>query len=101
MRNLVSFSLVFILIFSAGGYIMGMTVPDAIQKMIDGGEFKAAQAALEKEAQKEGLTEKQKKSLLFEVERLNRIPYDFRLTEEDVLQRLQESIPDATMDDVT
>lgn len=101
MRNLVSLSLVIILIFSAGGIVMGKTIPDSIQKMIDDGEYKAAQAALEKEAQKEGLTEKQKKALLFESERLNRIPYDFRLTEEDVLQRLQESIPDATMDDVT
>ena len=79
---------------------MAVQIPESIQNLIDQGEYSSARSALEEAAENPELTETEKKFLLFEAERLRRIPLDFSLTAEDALEQIQKDIPDATMEDV-
>ena len=83
-----------------GGMIMASEIPKDIQKLIDQGEYGKARKALEKASEKKGISDSGRRSLLFEAERLRRIPIDFKLTTDDVLRQIKKDIPDATMEDV-
>lgn len=94
-------SVIFLLcILIVGGTAMGRDIPREIENMIAMGQYTKAREELKKMAEKEGVSEERRKELLFEAERLRRIPFDFRLMAEDVLEQIREDIPDATMEDV-
>jgi transglutaminase-like putative cysteine protease len=91
--------LIFI-IFQMGGLVMAKNIPEIIRNMIDSGRYKEATEALKKEAEKKNVSEKDKKELLFEVERFSRIKIDFTLKIDEVLEQIREQIPEATMEDI-
>jgi len=90
----------FIFYLFLGGGAMGAVIPDAIQKMIDRGEFTRAREALRDAAEDMALPENDRQDLLWEAERLRRFPFDFDLKVEDVLKQIQRDIPGAAMADV-
>jgi len=83
-----------------GGIVMGVEIPQDIQKMISEGSYIDARVALRKAAQKETPGSEQCEALLFEAERLRRIPLDFNVTQKEALEQIKTDIPDATMEDV-
>ncbi|MBN1901459.1 transglutaminase domain-containing protein [Candidatus Sumerlaeota bacterium] len=83
-----------------GGFLMAATIPQNIQNLIDAGEYAKARNLLMKAAEKEGVDPEIRKAYLWESERLRRIPFDFALTEEDVLKQIQTDMPNATRKDV-
>ncbi|MCX7001189.1 MAG: transglutaminase-like domain-containing protein [Candidatus Sumerlaeota bacterium] len=101
MPKFISIGMCILFLCFTGGALMGFEIPEPIQKMINEGEYAKAKGALKSLAEKQGITEKEREEILFEAERLRRVPRDFRLSEEDVLKSLKEDIPDASMDDVT
>jgi len=99
MRNFTCAGLFIFYLFLGGG-AMGAAIPDAIQKMIDRGEFTRAREALRDAAEDMALPENDRKDFLWEAERLRRFPFDFDLKAEDVLKQIQRDIPEAAMADV-
>ncbi|MBN1475167.1 transglutaminase domain-containing protein [Candidatus Sumerlaeota bacterium] len=84
-----------------GGLIAGVAaaIPESIQSLIDEGQWTEARAQLAAVAEQTD-DEAQRDELLFEAERLRRIGLDFRWTGEQMLEGIQETLPDATMEDV-
>ena len=101
MQRFLSIGICAIFLCFTGGALMGFEIPEPIQKMINEGEYAKAKAALKSLAEKQGISEKERNEIFIETERLRRVPYDFRFSEEDVLKQLMEDITDASMDDVT
>ncbi|HEX9005890.1 MAG TPA: transglutaminase domain-containing protein [Bacteroidota bacterium] len=79
--------------FAAGlprpGREAGMSVPDSVRSMVDRGEFTRAGQTLRGFLQKGGLPRSDSAAIAFEIERLDRIRKDFKLTRDDVLGRLE------------
>ncbi|MBD3223496.1 MAG: transglutaminase domain-containing protein [Caldithrix sp.] len=68
---------------------------------IDKGEFKKARQTINQILDKsKTLTDAERDSLLFQLERMNRIEKDFTKTEQDVLQYIRQYIPEATQRDM-
>jgi transglutaminase-like putative cysteine protease len=65
-----------------------------IQKLVDDGQFKAAETQIMKALANPSLATKDRQSLDFERERMRRILLDFSLTADDVQARLRRQIPD-------
>jgi len=99
MRN---FRYAYLLIFYLflGGVAMGEAIPQAVQKLIDQGEYAKAREALRDAAEDMAISENDRQDLLWEAERLRRFPFDFNLKADDVLIQIQRDIPGATMEDV-
>ena len=81
-----------------GSIALATDIPDDIRGLIDGGEFARAETALTEAA--ETCSGDQRRTLLFEAERLSRIREDFSLTEKAVLEKISEEIPNVTTDDL-
>lgn len=73
-------------------------IPPEIQSLIDAGEFTQAREQLATAA--EGAGPPAREALLFEAERLRRVALDFEFTAEQMLERVQRDIPDATLADI-
>jgi hypothetical protein len=74
-------------------------LPEEIIQMRARGEYTAARERLA-ELAAETQSAAERDALLFEAERLRRVALDFDLTEEDLLERLRDSIPDLTTEDI-
>ncbi len=83
-----------------GGVAMSAVIPQAVQKLIDQGEFAKAREALRDAAEDMALSENDRQDLLWEAERLRRFPLDFDQKPADVLKQIQKDIPGATREDV-
>lgn len=68
----------------------------SVQKLIDSGDFKSADAQISAALAKPSLSSADRHSLAFERERMRRILLDFTLTAEDAQARLRRQIPDLT-----
>lgn len=75
-------------------------VPEDIQPLVDAGDFVRAQELLRTRAADPEMGDGDRRSLLFEAERLDRIRLDFRLDDAAVLEQVRAQIPDATAGDV-
>jgi hypothetical protein len=65
--------------------------------LIEKGEFTKAEKMIKKILETDhSLEPEQKKELLFEIERMNRIKKDFTKTEDDVMEYIKEYIPEVT-----
>lgn len=65
-----------------------------VAAQVDSGQFQAAERQIDRALGASGLSADQRRALEFERERMRRIRADFTLSENDVLQRLREQIPD-------
>jgi transglutaminase-like putative cysteine protease len=75
-------------------------IPDLVMQLEAKGDFMKAQQTLRELAQKTDISTPTRTALLFEIERLDRIRKDFRLTEEELLKGLRKDIPDVQAADV-
>lgn len=74
---------------------------EALQKMVDRGEFSKAEKLIKKRLSKDGeLTSQQKQTLLFELERMNRIRKDFTATREQVVEFIRKYYPEVSDSDL-
>jgi len=84
------------LFFFTGSQLKG-ELPINHQKLIDQGEFSAAQVIMRQElAMNQHLPDSTRLALAFEIERLERIKQDFCRTREEILPAIQEYFPKVT-----
>jgi transglutaminase-like putative cysteine protease len=69
---------------------------ERVRQLIDGGEFKQAEARISQTLGQPGIAADRRRPLEFERERMRRILLDFSLTADDVRSRLRRQIPDLT-----
>ena len=79
------------------GVVMSAEIPKEISQLIEHGEFSKAQELLKQEAKNNPGDED---IYLFEAERLDRVRFDYKLTEDQVREEIKLYIPDVTLDDV-
>lgn len=74
------------------------TTPDAsldtVIRMIDDGQFHAAEARIQKRLAQDSLSADEKRAWRFQRERMRRMRMDFSLTADDVKERVRRRIPD-------
>ena len=70
-----------------------------VGKMVDAGQFKAANTAIDQNLAQPGLDTAARDSLLFQRERMRRILLDFTLDADDLKTRLRKEIPDLRDDE--
>src|SRR5436190_16855446 len=73
--------------------------PAAIVAMIDAGDFKQADTAIDAALAAPGITDSDRDALLFQRERMRRIRLDFNKSEADVRKQLRDNIPDLRDDE--
>lgn len=78
---------------------MAAEAPGDIARMVDAGQFKAADMAIGQALQQPGLDAAARDALLFQRERMRRILLDFTLDAEAVKTRLRKQIPDLRDDE--
>ena len=67
---------------------------DGVIAHVDGGQFKAAGASIERILSNGRLTADERRAFEFEAERMHRIELDFSLTEQQARDRVRAQIPD-------
>ncbi len=77
-----------------------MTVPEQIQTMIEAGEFTAATETIEQYLQQEILAKTERRALLFELERMDRIRKDFGASRTDIETYIRKYFPAVTKADI-
>jgi Transglutaminase-like superfamily len=87
-----------LLICCVGGAKQATEEDVKIQKLIDGGDFAAAEKLLQQEVADPKAPITSEPAIQLEV--LRRTRYDYALTDKDVLTEIKQSIPDATQADV-
>ena len=70
--------------------------PAEVQKLVDAGDFKAAEAQITEALAKPSLSSGDRQALAFERERMRRILMDFSLTADEAQARVRRQIPDLT-----
>jgi transglutaminase-like putative cysteine protease len=70
-------------------------------KLIQDGEFLLAQNQIKKLLDQNKMSEEEEKQLTFQLERMERIKKDFTKSENEVLEEIQEVIPNASPKDLT
>ena len=97
MKNLVLLVLSMLFMFYG---CQKVTVQD-IRKMVDQGEFSKAEQLIKQQLTEENkLTNQEKNSLRFELERMKRIRKDFTATREQVLEFIKKYMPQVTAADL-
>ncbi len=77
-------------------------IPAEIQRLIDTGEFSAAQKLLRFEiATNSAISDDIRLEMEFEIERLDRIKLDFTQTRNDIIPYIQQFIPEVSSNDLT
>jgi transglutaminase-like putative cysteine protease len=69
---------------------------EQVSALVDAGDFKAAEAGIDKVLQQTGLSSSERGAYAFQRERMRRILLDFTLDESDVRARVRKQIPDLT-----
>ncbi|HKU14594.1 MAG TPA: hypothetical protein VJQ52_09375, partial [Steroidobacteraceae bacterium] len=72
----------------------GAMLLDDVIAHVDGGEFKAARASIERALARDSLSADERRALEFEAERMQRIELDFSLSEQQAQERVRKQIPD-------
>jgi transglutaminase-like putative cysteine protease len=65
-----------------------------VAQLVDAGEFRKAQAEIERALARRSLSEAERTALEFEHERMRRIGLDFKLTRAEAIERIRKQIPD-------
>ncbi len=81
--------------------VFAQNIPEAIQKEIDKGEFTIAQQMISEYVRDNKLSDSEKKALLFESERLDRIKKDFTKDHTQIVAELRKVLPDFSFDDLS
>jgi len=76
-------------------------IPLNIRALIEQGEYREAESRLRQAGTDSVLSAPERRALLYEAERLERIRLDFTIPPDEMLAQLKEDIPDATIEDVT
>lgn len=86
--------LLLIMIFILETFTMAQTKYQSINNEIKKGNFLKAEELITDILENHDLNKSERDSLLFEIERLNRIKKDFKLTEEDIIDYVRTFIPE-------
>lgn len=81
--------------------VFAQNIPEAIQKEIDKGEFTIAQQMISEYVRDNKLSDSEKKALLFESERLERVKKDFTKDQAQIVAELRKALPDFSFDDLS
>ena len=95
------FRLVMALAVLVASWAVAAGTPDDVSRMVDAGQFKAANTAIDQALAQPGQDAAARDALLFQRERMRRILLDFTLDAEAVKSRLRKQIPDLRDDEFT
>ena len=95
------FRLVMALAELVASWAVAAGTPDDVSRMVDAGQFKAANTAIDQALAQPGQDAAARDALLFQRERMRRILLDFTLDAEAVKSRLRKQIPDLRDDEFT